>query len=396
MSARWLVVRREIVERARSRTLQIATAVQFALIVIVLVIASLVGGDGATRTIGLVGAESQAYAQPLRAAGPSLDETVRTRTLPDRAAALRGVRDGELDAAIINGREVVVEDETTGPLTATIESVHRQLALRAALRDAGVPGDEVARALDPPALAVRALDPRPDDAGTREGLALIAVILLYIAILTYGLAVANGVVEEKASRVVEVVLSAIRPRELLFGKVIGIGLVAIVQFAATVAVGLAAAVALDVTELPSVTGGGAVLVVGWFVAGFMLYAALYSIAGALVSRTEDLQAVAGPLNVITVAAYLVTFFSVGDPDGTVSVVASFAPLSAPMAMPARWLAGDVAAWQVALSFALTLASAAALVRLSAAIYAGTALRLGPRVSLRSALSALGRAGSRSA
>lgn len=396
MNARWLVTRREIVERARSRTLQVATAVQLALIVIVLVIAALVGGGDATRTVGLVGDGSQPYAQPLRTAGPALDETVRTRTLPNRAAAVRAVRAGELDAAVIDGREVLVEDDRTGPLMGAIQSAHRQLALRTALTDAGVRDDRLQRALNPPALAVRALDPRPADAGTREGLALIAVILLYIAILTYGLAVANGVIEEKASRVIEVVLSAISPRELLFGKVVGIGLVAIAQFAVTVAVGLGAAVALDVADLPPVTTGAAVIAVAWFVAGFLLYASLYAIAGALVSRTEDLQSVSAPLNLIMLAAYLLTFFNIDDPDGPLAVVTSFVPLSAPMAMPARWLMGDVAAWEVAVSLALTLATAAAIVRLAAAIYAGTVLRLGPRVSLRSALSARGRAGSRSA
>jgi ABC-2 type transport system permease protein len=387
VSARWIVTKREIVERLRSRALQIATAIQLALIVIVLVIAAIAGGGGDTSTVGLVGSGSAAYAEPLRAAGPSLDETVRTRELPDRAAALRGVRDGSLDAAVIDGREIVVEEETTGSLTAAIQSVRRQLALRAALERAGVPPAELQEALRPQALAVRALDPQPADADTRNGLAIIAVILLYVAILTYGMAVASGVVEEKASRAIEVVLSAIRPRELLFGKIVGIGVVAIAQFAATIAVGLGAAVALDVADLPSVTWGGAALVVAWFVVGFLLYATLYSIAGALVSRSEDLQSVAGPLNVITVVAYLITFFNVSDPDSTLSVIASFVPLSAPMAMPVRWLVGDVPAWELIVSFALTIATAFVLVRLSAAIYAGTALRLGPRISLRSAFAA---------
>lgn len=387
MSARWLVTRREIVERARSKALRIAFAIQLVLIVAVLVIAAVVGGGDDRRTVGLAGTASQAYAQPLRAAGPALDEEVRTRVLTDRAAALRGVRDGSLDAAVVDGREVVVEHDTTGSLTAAIQSVRRQLALRGALERAGVPDAQLAAALNPPALRVRALDPEPADAGTRDGLAVIAVILLYVAILTYGMAVANGVVEEKTSRVIEVVLSAIRPRELLFGKIAGLGALAIGQFAVTIAVGLGAAVALDVGDLPSVTGGAAVLVTAWFVVGFLLYACLYSIAGALVSRSEDLQSVAGPLNVVTVVAYLIAFTGVGDPDSTLTIAASLFPLSAPMAMPVRWLVGDVPAWEVALSFALTLASAALLVRVAAAIYAGTALRLGPRISLRRAFAA---------
>lgn len=385
--ARWIVTRREILERLRSRPLRIAALLQLGLIVVVLVIVSLAGGDGGTRTVGLAGERSQAYAQPLRAAGPALDETIRTRELPDRAAAVAGVDDGSLDAAVIDGREVIVEHDTTGSLTAAIQSVRRELALRDALERAGVPPDELRAALDPATLQVRALDPQPADAEERNGLAIIAVILLYVAIFSYGMAIAGGVVEEKSSRVIEVVLSAIRPRELLFGKIFGLGLIAIAQFGATIAVGLGAALALDVADLPSVTGGATALVLAWFLSGFLLYACLYSIAGSLVSRSEDLAGVTGPLNVIVVAAYLIAFTAVGNPDSTVAVAASLFPLSAPMAMPVRWLVGDVPTGELVLAFALTLASAAALIRVSAAVYAGTALRLGPRISLRRALAA---------
>lgn len=385
MSARWLVARRELVERARSRAMRIATLLQLGLIVVVLVIGTITGGGGSTQTVGLVGEASQAYAQPLRASGPALDEKIRTRALPSRAAAAREVKAGDLDAAVIDGRELLVEHDRTGTLTAAIQAVRRQLALRDALDRAGVPPRRLAQALTPPALAVRALDPQPADQDTRRGLAIVAVILLYLAIITYGMAVASGIVEEKASRVIEVVLSAIRPRELLFGKIAGLGALALVQFALTIAVGLGAALALNVADLPSVTGSAAALVIAWFLAGFLLYACLYSIAGALVSRSEDLQSVAGPLNLVTVISYLVAFFGVSSPDSTLTVVASFVPLSAPMAMPVRWLTSDVPAWQLVVSFALTLATAVALVRVSAAVYAGTALRLGPRISLRRAL-----------
>jgi ABC-2 type transport system permease protein len=385
VSARWLVARRELIERARSRALRVATLLQLGLIVAVLVISTLTSGDSDTKTVGLVGSASQAYAQPLHASGPALGVTVRVRTLPSRAAAARGVDDGDLDAAVVDGREVLVEHDRTDTLTAAIQGVQRQLALRGALERAGVPPRQLAQALDPSALSVRALDPQPADQDSRSGLAIVAVLLLYIAIITYGMAVAGGIVEEKSSRVIEVVLSAIRPRELLFGKIAGLGALALCQFALTIGVGVVGALVLNVADLPSVTGGAAALVVAWFLAGFLLYACLYSIAGALVSRSEDLQSVAGPLNLVAVACYLVAFFGVTSPDSTLTTVASFVPLSAPMAMPVRWLVGEVPAWQLAVSFALTLLSAAALVRLSAAIYAGTALRLGPRLSLRRAL-----------
>lgn len=382
---RWLVARRELTERARSRAFQIGTAIQLIAIVVVLVIASVTGGGDDTKTVALVGPASQPYAQPLRASGPALDATVETRSYPDRAAAARAVEDGDADAALVDGREVLVEDDPDDTLAAAIEATRRQLALRDALVRAGVPQEQLQAALDPAPLPVRVLEPQNEDRSTRQGIAFVAVLLLYLAIFTYGLWVAGGIVEEKSSRVIEVVLSAIRPRELLFGKIVGLGALGLVQFALVIAVGLIGASVVGSVDLPHVTAGWVAIVALWFLLGYALYATVYAVAGALVSRQEDLQSSTGALNMVVIASYLLSFFALQDPDGTLMTVVSFLPPSAPMGMPARWLVSDVPLWQLIVSVLLTLLTTVATLRLASTVYARAALRIGPKLSLRGAL-----------
>ncbi|MBB4665047.1 ABC transporter permease [Conexibacter arvalis] len=387
--ARAIVARREIVERLRSRAFQVGTAIQLVAVVVVLAIAGLTGGGEETRTVALVGGASQQYAEPLRATGPALDATVETTALPDRAAAVRAVEDGDADAAVVDGREVVLEDDRDDTLAAAIQSVRRELALRDALDAAGVPADRLSAALAPEPLRVAVLDPGDSDLGTRQGIAFIAILLLYIAIFSYGMWVASGIVEEKSSRVIEVVLSAIRPRELLAGKIVGLGLLGIGQFLLVIAVGLIGANLLDAVDLPRVTAGWVALIVLWFLLGYALYACVYAVAGAIVSRQEDLQSSTGGLNMIVIAAYILSFVAIQDPEGAMMTVLSFLPPSAPMAMPARWLVTDVPTWQLVASIALTAASIAALLRLATVVYSRAALRMGPKVSLRSVLATRG-------
>jgi ABC-2 type transport system permease protein len=384
--ARWIVARRELVERLRSRAFQVGTGVQLVAVVVALVIAALTGGGEDTKKVALAGDASAAYAAPLQATGPALDARVETTVVADRAAAVKAVRDGDADAAVVDGREVVVDDDPDSTLAAAIQSVRRELALRDALDDAGVPQADLRAALAPAPLAVAVLDPGKSDLSTRQGIAFIAILLLYMAIFTYGLWVAGGIVEEKSSRVIEVVLSAIRPRELLAGKIAGLGLLGLGQFALVIAVGLVGGTLLDAVDLPHVTAGWVALIVLWFLLGYALYACVYAVAGAVVSRQEDLQSSTGALNMVVIAAYVLSFVALQDPDGALMTLLSFLPPSAPMAMPARWLVTDVPAWQLVVSIGLTLVAIAALVRLATVVYSRAALRMGPKVSLRSVLS----------
>jgi ABC-2 type transport system permease protein len=248
-----------------------------------------------------------------------------------------------------------------------------------------VPQAQLQAALDPAPLPVRVLEPQNENRSARQGIAFVAVLLLYLAIFTYGLWVAGGIVEEKSSRVIEVVLSAIRPRELLFGKIVGLGLLGLGQFALVLAVGLIGANVLSAVDLPHVTVGWVAIIALWFLLGYALYATLYAVAGALVSRQEDLQSSTGALNMIVIGSYILSFAALQNPDGTLMTVVSFLPPSAPMGMPARWLVSDVPLWQLLLSIGLTLVTTVATLRLASTVYARAALRIGPKLSLRGAL-----------
>ena len=161
----------------------------------------------------------------------------------------------------------------------------------------------------------------PDD----ETAAFIMTVLLFMTIATYGAMVLNGVVEEKASRVVEVLLARIPARSLLAGKITGIGLLGLGQVAVTALAALVAATTISGVDLPAVSGGVLAWAVVWFVLGYALYATVFGALGSLASRPEDAQSAAGPVSVLLVLVYFVSFAAIGSPDTAWARAISLAP-----------------------------------------------------------------------
>jgi ABC-2 type transport system permease protein len=225
----------------------------------------------------------------------------------------------------------------------------------------------------------RASDGGPDE---REAVAFVAVIVLYGQLLGYAIWVAMGVVEEKSTRVVELLLSAITPRRLLAGKVLGIGALGLGQLLLIGVAGLAMGSATGQLDLDGGTVSALAIVLLWFVLGYALYSCAFAVAGALVPRQEDVQAVTAPLTITILAAFFLSFTALDDPSSTLARVLSFVPPAAPMIMPVRLIAGDVALWELVASVALTTAAAVGLVALAARIYGAAVLRTGSRVSLK--------------
>jgi ABC-2 type transport system permease protein len=221
------------------------------------------------------------------------------------------------------------------------------------------------------------------DAGT--ALASIAVLLLYGQLVTYGYWVAAGVVEEKASRVVELLLAAVRPRELLAGKVLGIGLVALAQLLLVAGLALVLAVATDQLQLEDGAARALLVTLAWFLVGYAFYATAFAMAGALVPRQEEIQNVTTPLVLLLIGTFFFAFPTVDDPGSTLARVLSFVPPSAPMIMPVRMIVGDVGPVEVVLSVLACLAGIVVLMLLAARIYGRAVLRTGSRVSLAAAL-----------
>ena len=255
-----------------------------------------------------------------------------------------------------------------------LQAANRQVRAGEALSRAGLDEQEAAAALSPPPLALRTEEPVNESREKRSGLAFFAALLLYGQLIGLGFLVASGVVEEKASRVVEVLLATMRPRQLLAGKVIGLGVLGLIQLLLIAVLGLAIAAAAGALEVDGDVVVAAALALGWFVVGYVFYAAAFACAGALVARQEELQSVTTPLTLILMVSFFLSFAVLQDPDGTLATVSSFLPPAAPITMPARIALGEAPAAQIAAAFVVTLAAAIALIPLAGAHLRGRRAR----------------------
>jgi ABC-2 type transport system permease protein len=238
-----------------------------------------------------------------------------------------------------------------------------------------------------PPLAITGLDPPDPDSDARRSAAFFGVLLLYFQLIGYGVWVALGVVEEKSSRVVELLLATLRPWQLLTGKVIGIGLLGLGQLVLTGLVGIAAALGTGAIDVPTGIAGVAGQVIIWFLLGFAFYACLYAALAALVSRQEEVQNVTAPLTILLVGSFFLAISVLNSPDSGLARVTSIVPPFSTMVMPIRWAAGDVPLWEVGVSMLLMVLVVVALIRVAGRIYAGAVLRSGPRVRIKDALAA---------
>ena len=311
------------------------------------------GSDAAPSfDLGLTGRDPAA----LETTAAALDEVAArrgieliTRLWDDEATAEEALLAGRLDAVLQEDGTLVGKASVPPTLTQLVQDAVVPIPDPHSLDEAGVPPDEIDDLLNQPAIEVRTLEPQDPNRDENAGIAFIAVLLAYGQLFGYGVWVATGVIEEKASRVVEILLSAIRPRQLLAGKIAGIGLLGIVQlaFIATFAIGLS--LVTGALELPATAVGIALVVLAWFVMGFAFYAGLFAVSGSLVSRMEELQNAMVPINLIIFVSFFISIGALENPDSTLSVVASVLPFSSALAMPVRIALGSATAAQIALS-----------------------------------------------
>ena len=244
----------------------------------------------------------------------------------------------------------------------------------------------------------------PVEVASRSFLGTVFIILMFITILIYGMWVATGVATEKSSRVMELMISAASPRQLVLGKVVGIGGAGLTQYAAIaipVVIVLAFQEPLSRAVLGEAgaglpTGGltmGLLLAYGaYFLLGFTLFAFVYAAVGSFVSRPDDLQTLSLPLSLVAMGGYLSALVVLLGNDGTLSRVASFLPPLSPFAMLARLMVARVEPWEVAVSTAILLATIAVVAFATVRIYATGVLLYGQRPGLRRFIAAARRAG----
>jgi len=297
-------------------------------------------------------------------------------------AAPRDLYGCDVDAALVGG-SIVVKSSRPDDLAAALQVSSQREEVRRALAAEGLTPEEIENALDRPAPPVRALEPVESDRGQAGIVAFVGVLALYGQLFAYGYWVASGVVEEKSSRIIEVLLATIRPSQLLRGKILGIGTLGLCQLMLIAGVGIGVALAVGALTFPAGAAVAAVYVIVWFLLGFFFYASLFAVAGAVVSRQEDLQATITPLSLVIVASFIVGVQAVQNPTSTLAAVASMVPFSAPLTMPSRLVLGQASPAAAVLSAALTIAGAFALIPLATRAYSRAVLQSG-RVRLRDA------------
>ncbi|OXM73289.1 MULTISPECIES: ABC transporter permease [Amycolatopsis] len=384
----FLVARRELNTRLRTRSFVVGTVVILLVLAGYLLLQATLIKDADTSKVGLTG-QTTGIAAQLREAAEAAGSHVETVLVASPEQGEQQVRDGDLDALVSGSAadlRVVVESELDQRLRAVLNGIAQQQVLDAKLLEADLDPAQVMREVGQAQVQLTELEPRDADAGQRLAVGLVIVFLMFFAIQAYGGMVAQGVVEEKASRVVEILLSTLRPWQLMLGKVIGLGLVGLVQLLILAVAGLAMTVGSGVLTLGGVAIGTVAWGLLWYLLGFFLYATVYAAAGSLVSRQEDTASVVTPVSMTLMVGFVAGFnVLIQDPDSTGAQVLSLIPVFSPILMPGRIAAGVAATWEVAVALVLTVLFGALLTWVSGRVYRNAVLQTGSRVRLRAAL-----------
>lgn len=382
-----LIAGRELRQRGRSKILLISTAVLSIGLLAAVVLPSLLGGDEDAdeaqdvRVVATAGPLSEHRHAALTA---TLGPAVQIREETDRAGVEAALADdadlGVVGDELLTSRGFDAFGDSREDL-AVAAALGQADVLEAAGLEAGAVADTLMAApltLTQISLAGAAPDP------ARGFVAYLAVTFLYGTFLLYGSWLINGVIEEKSSRVVEILLGAVEPRALMGGKILGLGTLGVGQLVALVTPAAIAGGVVGSDLLPPGTGGLLIAVVGWWLLGFALFSTLMAALGATVSRPEDAQAVATPATLLVVVAFIASLTALQDPDGAFAVIGSFVPLLSSLLMVIRIAIGSVAWWEIPLAVAASIIATVGMTAIAGRIYEGALLRMGSRMKLREA------------
>ena len=382
-----LVAAREVTMRLRSRAFKVSTSITLLLLIAFAILMKFATG-GADATIGVTGPNA-ALEAPLKATAGALDLSMDIRNV-DEAAGRAQVAGGDLDALLVGDGQrvrVVVKKELDDKIARALNVLASRLALNQEIQKLGGDPQQVNAAAAGAKVDVQSLEPPYPYQPQNLVLGILAGILIYMSLLINGQSVAQGVVEEKSSRVVELLLATIRPWQLMAGKVAGIGIVSLIQMAVVGVVGVTAGLIIGVLTISASAAFGTVLwLVVWFLLGFVMYSLVFAALSALVSRQEGVNGVITPALMFVILGYVLGISVLpADPGNKLCEVLSVIPMFAPTLMPMRLAMGGVPAWEAALAVLLVLATIPALVWLSGRIYRNAVVRTGARVKLADAL-----------
>jgi ABC-2 type transport system permease protein len=387
-AAVWLVMKRETAARVVNRAYVIGTLVNVAVILGLLYFFAPSPSDEhqSTATVAVVGVPVDAVAP--KSAGP---DATRWHAADNEKTARHQLTAKKADAAlVVHGSQarMLVRPDTTPQVRATVVASVRQWATTRALQAQNVDMGRLSRTVTA-ALPHTETIGRPDrtDSGRSAGLgaAIGIVTILFFQLFGYGMMVAQGVVEEKSTRVVEVLLATLTPLRLMIGKVAGIAVAAVLQ---TAVFGVAAVAAVRFGhvlpgQFPATSATLAAL--AWFVLGYAFFAFVFAAAGSLVSRAEDVSSAVMPVLMSTLLPYGVAVAAAQDLNASWVHVIQYIPPFSMLVMPLQ-ISTHQAGWLPNLLAALLMTTAAAgMAVLSARVYQRSILRLGATVRWREAM-----------
>lgn len=354
-----LIAGREITMRLRSKAFLISTGVLMLAVLASVVLGSLFGGQSEPTKVAVVGTAADAVA------GSDALEAV---PVDDEAAGEQLLRDGEVDAIVVP-EPGAHQGQTVDPLGITVIGL-----------DQTPTGVVQALSVHP---SVELLDPAAVDPGLAYLVAFGFGIVFFMSALTFGTTIAQSVVEEKQTRVVEILLSTVSARALLTGKVIGNSVLAFGQILAIAVLAILGLMLTGQKVLLGGLGGSVTWFVVFFAIGFVMLAALFAATAAMVSRSEDIGSVTTPVTMLVMIPYFLVVFFFDDP--TVLGIMSYVPFSAPVGMPVRIFLGQAEWWEPIVSLVILVATTALAVAIGERIYRNSLLKTGSRVPLAEAL-----------
>lgn len=415
MHKTWVVIRREFVERVRSKWFVVSTVLGPLLMVAFVVVPIMLARSGAReRSVAVVDLTTTGFGRRLAAV---LDQAqpIKATRVPSDAARVAAAADSLsrlVGARVLDGFLIVTDatvDSGKVEYRGANVSSPRDMQLLSGLLDDAVFTERLGReGVDPSVVKKAKVQLNLKTAkitGARttgesgQGAFILAYVmwmLLYTGIILYGVNVLGSVVEEKTSRIVEVLVSSLRPFQLLAGKIIGVGAVGLFQFliwgvfAALLAgqrqflmwqLGVTPQAAADIS-FPSISAATIAVFLTFFFLGYFLYAAMFAAVGAMTNSEAEARQAA---NVVVMLLVLPTILMIGilnDPSGALAVRLSLIPFCAPIAMPVRWAAGEVPLSQLLASIALLLATLIAITWVAGRIYRVGILMYGKRPNLR--------------
>ncbi len=389
LAAVWLVATREIRARVKTRSFVIITLLVAALSAGAVVAADIVPGliEEGPKHMAVVAPAGDPLEQDVTQSATALGVDVKTTSYPDRAAGETALRDGKVDALVTAQGDLLFDSKEDASLSAVANRALYLRSLPAILDNLHLSLTDVRPLVEPQGAAVTFLEPAKDEANKADRIIVgqAATIIIFLTLVLDGQGLLFGVVEEKTSRVVEVLMGTLRPEHLLAGKVIGIVASALFQLVVGFAAGGIALLVVGGAEIPSVALDVA-LISGVFLAlGILSYSFVYAAVGATVSRQSEAESAQAPLSMVLMAPYLLALTTfIDNPDGVVARILSLAPPTAPLTMPARVALGDPLPIEIVASVLLMIPWILAVIWLAGRLYSGAILRSGPRVGLLAA------------